>query len=366
MTRFCPYCRRNGHTLMYCRTKAYDDEIKRQQTRNNQERRTVFTHDYIKQRGPNFGSQNNQNFSQQPRYSNQNNQTSYRQTGFNPDRNSNPNSDRQYPQDRSSNSWTNGPNNRQQTQYNFNARPENPDTQYNKNFPQSNNLPTPNSVHFIHDYNTNMISDLSFCNQVKQQTSYSFRFEESYDSLCYKFYLQDLEEHNLRLQTERTEPPVETYTEDIKPLIETRCRLNCPENESTDITPILSTPTLNIESHSETEESLEDSFDTEERTDETHSEEKDISDSRTDAPITFNTSHTEKMSKLLEEEPIDENLHFHFELITEQSDPTEETKFNGDTFAEEHFNDTEIKNTDQRRQANPTSLFDKKRICTKL
>ena len=49
----------------------------------------------------------------------------------------------------------------------------------------------------------------------------------------------------------------------------------------------------------------------------------------------------------------------HFELITESSDPTEETKFNGDTFAEEHFNDTEIKNTDQRRQANPTSLTDK-------
>ena len=59
------------------------------------------------------------------------------------------------------------------------------------------------------------------------------------------------------------------------------------------------------------------------------------------------------MSKLPEEEPIDENLRFHFELITEPSDPTEETKFNGDTFAEEHFNDTETENADQRRQANP-------------
>ena len=29
MTRFCSYCRRNGHTLMYCRTKTYDDEIKK-------------------------------------------------------------------------------------------------------------------------------------------------------------------------------------------------------------------------------------------------------------------------------------------------------------------------------------------------
>ena len=27
MTRLCSYCRKNGHTLMYCRTKAYEDEI---------------------------------------------------------------------------------------------------------------------------------------------------------------------------------------------------------------------------------------------------------------------------------------------------------------------------------------------------
>ena len=79
MTRFCSYCRRIGHTLMYCRTKAFDDQIKTEQTRNNQERRTVFTHDYNERRGPNFGSQNNQNFSQQPKHGNQNNQTPYRQ-----------------------------------------------------------------------------------------------------------------------------------------------------------------------------------------------------------------------------------------------------------------------------------------------
>ena len=161
MTRFCPYCRRNGHTLMYCRTKAYDDENKRQQTRNNQERRTVFTHDYNKRKGPNFGSQNNQNFSQQPRYSNQNNQTPYRQTGFNPDRNSNPNSDRQFQQNRSSNSWNNRPDHRQQTQYSFNARQESSDTQYNRNFPQSNNLPTPNSVQFIDDQGQDVVNTLS-------------------------------------------------------------------------------------------------------------------------------------------------------------------------------------------------------------
>ena len=362
MTRFCSYCRRNGHTLMYCRTKAYDDEIKRQQTRNNQERRTVFTHDYNKRRGPNFGSQNNQNFNQQPRYGNQNNQKPYRQTGFNPDRNRNSNSERQYPQDRSSNSWTNEPNNRQQTQYNFNARPENSDTQYNKNFPQSNNLPTPNSVQFIDDYDTNMISDLSFCNQLEQKTPHSFRFEDNYDSLCYKFYLQDIEEQNLRLKTERIAPPAENYTEDTKPLRETRCRNNYLEYESTDITPVLSTPTLNTASHNETGESLEDFLDEEERTDKTHTAEKDSSDSRTDLSITPNTSHTETMSKPFEEELMDKNLHSNFELITESSNPTEETKPNGDTTTDEHFNDTEIENADQRRQANPekNSLPDEK------
>ena len=122
---------------MYCRTRALDDQIKRQQTRNNQERRTVFTHDYNKRRGPNFGSQNNQKFNQQPRYGNQNNQTPYRQTGFNPHGNRNPDSDRQCHQNRSNNSWNNGPNIRQQTQYYFDARPENSDTQYNKNIHRS-------------------------------------------------------------------------------------------------------------------------------------------------------------------------------------------------------------------------------------
>ena len=161
MTRFCSYCRRNGHTLMYCRTKAYDDEIRKQQTRNNQERRTVFTHDYNKRRGPNFRSQNNQNFNPQPRYGNQNNQTPYRQNGFNPDRNRNPNSDGQFQQNRSSNSWNNRPDQHQQTQYNFNARPENSDTQYNRNFPQSNNLPTPNSVQFIDDQGQDVVNTLS-------------------------------------------------------------------------------------------------------------------------------------------------------------------------------------------------------------
>ena len=40
-------------------------------------------------------------------------------------------------------------------------------------------------------------------------------------------------------------------------------------------------------------------------------------------------------------------------MITEPSNPTEETKSNGDTFAEEHFNDPNTENADQRRQAHP-------------
>ena len=146
---------------MYCRTKAFDDQNKIQQTPNNQERRTVFIHDYNKRRGPNFGSQNNQNFNQQPRYGNQNNQTPYRQTGFNQDKRRKSDSDKQYHQNRSSNSWNNGTDDRQQTQYNFNARPENSDTQYNRNFPQSNNLPTPNSVPFIDHQGQDVINTLS-------------------------------------------------------------------------------------------------------------------------------------------------------------------------------------------------------------
>ena len=159
MTRFCSYCRRNGHNLLYCRTKTYDDETRREQIRNNQQRRTVLTHDHNKRIGPNFGSQNAQNFNRQSRYGNQNNHTPYRQTGFNSDRNRNPNSDRQY-QDRSCNSCTNGPNNGQQTQYNFYAITENSDTQNNRNFPQNNNLPTPNSVQSIDDQGQDVLNTL--------------------------------------------------------------------------------------------------------------------------------------------------------------------------------------------------------------
>ena len=56
-TRFCHYCRRNGHTLQDCRIKAFDDERKRQYNRENQQKKPTLTNDYNKKKGPNFGSQ---------------------------------------------------------------------------------------------------------------------------------------------------------------------------------------------------------------------------------------------------------------------------------------------------------------------
>ena len=79
ITRFCSYCRKKGHTLMYCRTKDHDDDIKTQHTPKKQERRTAFTHDYNKRRRPNFESQKPQNYNQQPRYGNQISQKPYYQ-----------------------------------------------------------------------------------------------------------------------------------------------------------------------------------------------------------------------------------------------------------------------------------------------
>ena len=122
----------------------------------------------------------------------------------------------------------------------------------------------------------------------------------------------------------------------------------------------MSTLIFNIENHSEIEESLEVSFDKEERTDKTHTEEKDFSDSRTEVPITLELSHTEQTNKPSKEEPIDKNLHFHFELIIEPTNPTEETKSNGDTIAEEHFDNTEIQSADRRANLQKNFLLDKK------
>ena len=134
---------------------------KRQQSRNYQQRCTVFNHDFIKRRGPDIGSQNTQNFNQKSTYGDQKKQSTYRQTGFYSGRNRNSTLDRQYPQDRSSNCWNNGTNNREKTQYNFNTRPGKSDTQNNNKFPQSNNPPTPNSVQFIDDQGQDVMNTLS-------------------------------------------------------------------------------------------------------------------------------------------------------------------------------------------------------------
>ena len=157
-----------------------------------------------------------------------------------------------------------------------------------------------------------MISGLYAYNQVRQQTPHSFRFEDIYDSLCYKFYLQDIEKENLRLKTERIEPLVENYAEDTKPLIEAQCPINCPEFWIYRYHSYFQYTYLQHRNHIETEESLEDSTDQEERNDKTHTEGKDFSDSRTDISITLNTSHTETLSTPFEEEPIDKNLRLLF------------------------------------------------------
>ena len=57
-TRFCGYCRTNGHTPNYCRKKMRDEEIKKLQNEATTEKKVTFTHDYNKRRGPSHGSGN--------------------------------------------------------------------------------------------------------------------------------------------------------------------------------------------------------------------------------------------------------------------------------------------------------------------
>ena len=55
-TRFCSYCRSNGHTPNWCRKKMRDEEVKRVQNEMSAEKKVTFTHDYNKRRGPSHGS----------------------------------------------------------------------------------------------------------------------------------------------------------------------------------------------------------------------------------------------------------------------------------------------------------------------
>ena len=57
-TRFCGYCRTNGHTPNYCRKKIRDEEIKKLQNEATAEKKVTFTPDYNKRRGHSHGSGN--------------------------------------------------------------------------------------------------------------------------------------------------------------------------------------------------------------------------------------------------------------------------------------------------------------------
>ena len=57
-TRFCGYCRTNGHTPNYCRKKIGDEEIKKLQNEATAEKKVTFTQDYNKKRGPSHRSGN--------------------------------------------------------------------------------------------------------------------------------------------------------------------------------------------------------------------------------------------------------------------------------------------------------------------
>ena len=56
-TRFCNYCRTNGHTPSWCRKKIRDEELKRIENERTAEKKVTFTQDYNKKRGPDHGSQ---------------------------------------------------------------------------------------------------------------------------------------------------------------------------------------------------------------------------------------------------------------------------------------------------------------------
>ena len=56
-TRFCNYCRTNGHTPNWCRKKIRDEELKRIENERTAEKKVTFTQDYNKKRGPDHGSQ---------------------------------------------------------------------------------------------------------------------------------------------------------------------------------------------------------------------------------------------------------------------------------------------------------------------
>ena len=156
-TRFCHFCRQNGHILQFCRTKTFDDDRKRQYNRENQQKKPTFTNYYNKRKGPNFGSQNYQNSnSQQNSNSSQRFGSSYSQP-YNRNQNfSNQNHNNQSNPNQGQNQRT-GQNN-----YNFPARQSNnSNTQYNRNFPQNNSNALSKNLQFIDDDSQEMINSIS-------------------------------------------------------------------------------------------------------------------------------------------------------------------------------------------------------------
>ena len=182
-TRFCKYCQRNGHTIQYCRKKMHDDETRRIQSRNNEEKKVTFTNDYNKRKGPGFGSQQNNQPTPRPAFSNGVRFGGPQNSNFNRSRPNEPNfrnnnwNNRSTPQYNGNNSQnqtfggnrnttTNniernfpGPSsNRPTSPYNFGSRPQQSNTEYNKNFPPSN---CPNSVQFIDDEGQDTVGSIS-------------------------------------------------------------------------------------------------------------------------------------------------------------------------------------------------------------
>ena len=56
-TRFCKYCRTNGHTPSWCGKKLRDEEMKRIENERTAEKKVTFNQDYNKKRGPDYGSE---------------------------------------------------------------------------------------------------------------------------------------------------------------------------------------------------------------------------------------------------------------------------------------------------------------------
>ena len=56
-TRFCNYCRTNGHTPRWCRKKIRGEELKRTENESKADKKVTFTQDDNKIRGPGHGSE---------------------------------------------------------------------------------------------------------------------------------------------------------------------------------------------------------------------------------------------------------------------------------------------------------------------